>query len=331
MEKRLSSAVSFPPAVIIYIIFAAWLFYPHLQQLSAIKRLFPVEAVIAAAGAFVLSRRWVLSFFASLIGGAIFGFGVFACSFFCYHPFAGLVYAILPWTFVPAVFFYQWTNLDSKNTAILSGLLSLLPFLFILLAYEFSSRLYLYPIPANTRLSIQSLLGIVNPTGVKPDIFALGFYHVSVAGLIMGFVLLVRTRRIWTIVLIAAAICAAFYRPLLHVPPVMWASVPVLFCSIIIASGLETLILAGAADSKLLLASAVILFLLGLFNVFVPGQSGLSPQFVGMYGIAVIAVMIIFFIARANRAWHSVRMFVLYSAALLDILISTKYIIDIIF
>ncbi|MFA5292603.1 MAG: hypothetical protein WC496_06155 [Phycisphaerae bacterium] len=331
MEKRISSAVAFPPAVIIYIIFAAWLFYPHLQKLSAIQRLFPLEAIVAAAGVFILCRRWVLSFFASLIGGAIFGFGIFACSFFCYHPFAGLVYAVLPWTFVPAVFFYQWTKLDSRNTAILSGLLSLLPFLFILLAYEFSAGMYLYPIPADTRLSIQSLLGIVNPSGAKPDIFALGFYHVSVAGLIMGCVLLVRTRRIWTIVLIAAAIFAAFYRPIMHVPPVMWASVPVLFCSIIIASGLETLILAGAADSKLLLASAVILFLFGLFNVFVPGQSGLSPQFIGMYGLGVLVVMLIFFIARANRPWHGVRMFVLYSAALMDILISTKYIIDIIF
>jgi hypothetical protein len=50
--------------------------------------------------------------------------------------------------------------------------------------------MYLYPIPINTFLSLQSFEGIVSPAGMRPDIFAIGFYHVSIAGLIMGVILL---------------------------------------------------------------------------------------------------------------------------------------------
>jgi hypothetical protein len=328
MEKRPPLAVSLPAAIIFYAAFAYWLFYPYTQNLSHTQLLFPVEAVIGAAGVFVLCRRWVLSFFASLAGGIVFGFGTYACSFYCYHPLAGLINAFVPWAFVPAVFFYHWAKLESKTVAIISALLSLLPVFFILSAYEFLAGVYrFYPIPVNTSLTVQSLTGIINPTGVRPDIFAPGFYHVAAAGLVMGVILLFETKRIWTIALFALTISAAFYIPLLNVPPVVWTSVPVLFCAIMIAAGLESIILSGAADSKWLLTLAAILLLFGLFNVLLTGASGA----VGLYGIGVAVVLLVFFIARGNLAWHSTRMLVLYSAVFVDIVISTKHVVDGIF
>ncbi len=327
MEKRPPLVVSFPAAVIIYAAFACWLFHPYTQKLTTVQYLRAIESVIGAAGVFILCRRWVLSFFASLAGGMVFGFGAYACSFYCYHPLAGLVNALVPWFFVPGVFFYHWAKLESKTVAIISALLSLLPILFILCAYEFAAGMYLYPIPVNTFLSLQSLEGIINPTGIRPDIFAIGFYHVSIAGLIMGVVLLLKTKRIWTIALFAITICVAFYRPLFNVPPVVWASVPVMLCSVMIAAGLEAIILAGAGDSKWLLTMAAILILFGLFSVLLTGVSGV----IGLYGIGVAAVLLIFFIARGNFAWHSTRMLVLYSAVFVDIIISTRHVIGMIF
>ncbi len=331
MDKRPSLVVSFPAAVIIYSAFAIGLFFSYIPKFSNMQLLLPAQTVIAAAGAFVLCRRWVLSFFASLAGGMVFGFGTFACSFLCYHPLAGLVYALVPWTFVPAVFFYHWAKLDEKNTAILSGLLSLLPILFILCAYRFTSINYFYPIPLGTSLSFKALLGVIDPIRVKPDIFAPGFYHICAAGLLMGLAVVVRTKRIWTIIFFVIMIFAAFYKPMLNVPPVMWASIPVLFCSLIIASGLETIILAGEADGKWVIASAGLLLLLSVCNIFIAQQTGRFPVSAGLYGIGVVAVMFVFFIAEANLAWHPLRMFILYSAVFLDILISTKHSIDMIF
>lgn len=331
MNKRPSIIISFPAAVIIYAVFAGWLFYPYTQKLSTVQFLLPVESVIGAAGVFVLSRRWVLSFFASLTGGAVFGFGTFACSFFCYHPAAGMVNAFLPWFFIPAVYFYHWAKFEPKVVAVFSGLFLMLPIFFILSAYEIAAGMRLYPIPLHTFLTVQSLAGIVNPTGVKPEIFALGFYHVPMAGLIMGFILLIRTKRIWTIMLFAATFIAAFSRPFLNVPPVVWASIPVLFCSLMIAEGLETLILAGAADSKWLLTSVAILFSVILLNVLLTSKSGTFPQSIGLYGVGVAAILLVSHVAQANLAWHSTRMLVIYPAVFIDIIISTRYVVGMIF
>ena len=332
MNKRPPMIISFPAAVIIYTVFAGWLFYPYTQKLSTVQLLFlPAGSVIGAAGVFLLSRRWVLSFFASLAGGAIFGFGTFACSFYCYHPAAGLINAFLPWFFIPAVFFYHWSKFKPNVVAIFSGLFLLLPILFILSAYEVAAGMQFYPVPLNTSLAIQSLLGIINPTGVKPDIFSPGFYHVSIAGLVMGFILLIRTNRIWTIVLFVATVFAAFSMPLLNVPPAIWVSVPVLICSLLIAEGLEALVLSGASDSRWLLVSVAVLLLTILFNVLLTGKTGVFPQSLGLYGVGVVTVLLIYFIAQSNLAWHGTRMLVLYPAIFIDIIISTRYIVGMIF
>ena len=329
--KRPPFVISFPAAFVAYTIFAAWLFYPYKQNFSAMQFIWPAQTIIAATGVFVISRRWVLSFFASLAGGAVYGFGTYACSLLCYHPFAGIVYAILPWTFVPAVFLYQWINLDRLHTSILSALLVLLTVFFILAAYHFAAAKYFYPIPVQTRLSAKALFGIIDPLGVKQDIFAPGLYHVCMAGLLMGIAVLIKTKRIGMIILFAVTTAAAFYKPVLNVPPVVWASIPVLICSIMIASGLETIVLAGAADGKWLLCSVALLLLLSIADVFLAHQTEIIPLSAALYGIGVVAVLFIYFIAEANIAWHPVRMFILYSAVFLDILISTKRNIDMIF
>lgn len=329
--KRPPLFVSLPVAVILYAVFAAVLFWPYQSQLISYKRLFPLETIIASAGVFVLCRRWVLSFFASLAGGAVYGFGTYACSLLCYHPFAGLVYALLPWTFVPAVFFYRWANLDRLNTKIISGLLVLLPILFILAAYNFAAKIYFYPLPANSHLLFSSLLGVIDPIGQKSDAFAFGFYHVCIAGLVMGFAVLLQTGRFGIIFLFAAALFAAFYKPFLNVPPAVWAAPAVLICSVLIASGLETIILAGPGDAKWLVATVGILLMFSVADVFITHHHSVIPISAALYGMSAVSLLAIYFIAGSNLSWHLLRMFILYAAVFIDIFVSTKHNIDIIF
>ncbi len=331
MNKRPPLFISFPAAVIFYTVFAIVLFYPHQHSLISYKRLFPMETIIASAGVFILCRRWVLSFFASLAGGAVYGFGTYACSLLCFHPFAGLVYAMLPWTFVPAVFFYRWTSLDRVNTKIISGLLVFLSVLFILAAYNYATKIYFYPIPAQTHLTPRALLGVIDPIGVKLDIFAPGFYHVCIAGLVMGMAVLIKTRRIGIIVLFIITLLAAFYRPVLNVPPVVWMSIPVLICSVLIASGLETIILAGAGDSKWLVGTVGILLLLSVADVFITHQNSVIPLSAMLYGVSAVSVILVYFIVGSNLSWHLLRMFILYAAVFMDIFISTQHNINLIF
>jgi branched-subunit amino acid transport protein AzlD len=64
-NKRPPLFITFPAALVFYAVLAVLLFYPYHQSLVSYKRLFPLEAIIASAGVFILCRRWVLSFFAS--------------------------------------------------------------------------------------------------------------------------------------------------------------------------------------------------------------------------------------------------------------------------
>jgi hypothetical protein len=329
--KRPPLYISVPAAMVFYAVFAAVLFYPYQSQLTAYKRILPLETIIASAGVFILCRRWVLSFFASLAGGAVYGFGTYACSLLCYHPFAGLVYALLPWTFVPAVFFYRWTSLDRLNTKIISSLLVLFPVLFIFAVYNYAAKNYFYPVPAQSCLTLSSLLGVIDPIGQKSDIFAPGFYHVCIAGLVMGIAVLFKTRRIGIIILFAAAMFAAFYKPMLNVPPAVWTSIPVLICSILIASGLETIILAGAGDSKWLVVTVGMLLMLSIADVFITHYHSVLPLSAVLYGTGAVSIISVYFIAGSNLAWHILRMVILYAAVFMDIFISTKHNIDFIF
>ncbi|OHB58114.1 MAG: hypothetical protein A2Y12_07535 [Planctomycetes bacterium GWF2_42_9] len=329
--KRPLLVVFFLAALLLYTAFAVLLFYPHHQSLVSYKRLFPLEAIIASAGVFILCRRWVLSFFASLIGGAVYGFGTYATSFLCFHPLAGVVYALIPWTFIPAVFFYRLTNLDKLNKKIISALLVFLSIIFIFAAFQFFVKNYFYPIPVQTNLQLRALLGIIAPTGVKQDIFAPGFYHVCIAGLIMGLGVLIETRRIGVIFLFLITSLAAFYKPILNVPPVIWESIPVLICSVIIATGLETIVLAGAGDGRWLLTTVAILLTLSIINIFITDHHTIIPLSAGLFGMGIASVLSIYFIAESNRSWHLARKFILYAPAMIDVIVSTKQNIDMIF
>jgi hypothetical protein len=341
INKKLPPPALFFAAVIIYAVFAGWLFWPHLNKFAGSQRIFLIIPVVSAAGVFLLGRRYVNSFVACFFAGVIYGFGPFASAFYCgYHPFAALIYACLPWTFIPAVFLYKlpkagdnkMVSLSNQTTNLLSAVLSLLPFIFIIACFALAAmpRYCLIPIPIGTAVSAKSFTAIVTPLSFSVDAFSVGFYHAPFGALIVGLVLFFKTRRFWTAALFVLAVCLSFYKPLLNVPAVFWLSLPVLICSIVCAEGFEAMTLAGKADSNwLLLSAAALIFQAGLN--FALAKSPVFPLPVGLSAIAIIAVLLIFFIARSGLAMHLSRMAVLYISVFIDIVIVTRHIIDKIF
>ncbi len=317
-------------AVLIYASFAGWLFWPHLDKFIDLQRILLILPVVAAAGVFVLGRRYVNSFVARFFAGVIYGFGPFACSFHCYHPFAFCVYAALPWTFLPAVFLYKLPKIGEKTANVLSAIFSLLPFVFVIAAYFFAAKNYLYPIPAQLAVSSKNFAALVSPISFYVDVFSVGFYHTTLGALAVGLVLFFRTRRSWTAAIFALAVFLSLYKPILNVPSVFWLSFVVLICSLIIAEGFEAIILAGKADANwLLLATAVLTFQAALNSVFFRNPDIIVSLILS--AISIIAVLFVFFIARGGLAAHYMRMLALYSTALLDVIIITRNTIDIIF
>lgn len=322
-------------AAVVYIGFAVYLYQPYFKNFNGLQYLIVVNVCLASLGCFVLSRRWVSSFWGSLFAGTIYGFGPFTIGLAGYHPTAGFLAATMPWLFLPAAFGpkgkWQWLRVP----------LSVLPFLVILLFFSASSHYRLFAVPMQTRLHLADLPGLAVPlVTAQQDITLVGFYHVPIAALVMGFSMLFAARRLSVLIIFCLGVILASCRPLLGVSPIIWLSFPVLCCSIIIGVGLQGLCSAGLADRRWILLSMA--FMAGLsivtllqatkyFQVFAGFGDKYANLFLTdakMYIVGTVALAIIFFIARAKLRLHWLRWVVLGSATAVDIFFGARFVVD---
>jgi hypothetical protein len=195
-----------------------------------------------------------------------------------------------------------------------------------------------------TRLHLADLTGLVAPfVTAQQDITLVGFYHVPIAALVMGFSMLFAARRLSILIIFCLGVILASCQPLLGVSPIIWLSFSVLCCSIIIGAGLQGLCSAGLSDRRWILLS--IAFMAGLsivtllqatkyFQVFAGFGDKYANLFLAdakMYIAGTVALAVIFFIARAKLRVHWLRWVVLGSATAVDIFFGTRFIVDKIF
>jgi len=327
-------------AAVIYAGFAVYLYQPYFKGFNALqlRDVFVVNVSLAALGCFLLSRRWVIGFAASLFAGAIYGFGPFLLSLAKFHPSAGLFAAAVPWLFLPAAFAvktrWKWLQVP----------LSALPFLAILLFFEVCFLYRLFPIPLQAKLSLSDLAGLLTASVMVDRSLALvGFYHVPIAALVMGCLMLLSARRFGVMLIFAIGVTLAFCNSIFNVSPVIWLGVAVLCCSVLVGVGIQGLVRAGFADRKWLLLTSVIMAALSIvtlllateyFQTFAGLGAGYAKLFVRaaqMYILGAIAVAAIFFIASANLRLAVLRAVLLCSAIGLDIFVGARFIVDKVF
>ena len=326
------SVTKFIFAVIIYCGLALYLYWHRLDSLTLKHCLLIAGSIAASAGAFVLSRRWLYSFAASVIAGAMFGFCPFAFGFGCYHPAASFAFALVPWLFCPAAFLPKAKLLGPKLTALTCTVLSLLPVLITILFFELAKDYSLVPIPLKTRLNFASLAAIITPLVQLPQNFLLNFFHIPAAALFMGFVMFFKVRRIGITIIFIAAIFLICYRPVFQVPPVFWASIIVLYCALLIGLGMEGLILSGTGDSRWVLTAAIFSALLASIALLLSFSCDKTYLLAAkMHALAALAVFIIYFITRASVSVHPLRLLILASAITIDLLVTSAIIINRIF
>ncbi len=351
MHQKLSKLTKFFLAAAIYVGFAIYLYQPYFRafRLTPIKFLFVVNACFASFGCFLLSRRWVSSVVGSFFAGAVYGFGPFALGLAGYHLLAGLLAAAVPWLFIPAAF------APKAGWRALSWPLLLLPFLVILLFFQVSNYLRLFAIPVQTRLQFSDLVALVVPlvateqkTGLisqaalslSPNFILPGFYHVPVAALLMGVSMFFAARRFGVMMVFVLGTVLSFYHPVFGISPIIWLTIPILYCSVIIGVGIQGFISAGWADRKWLLATITVMTILAVvtplmatkyFQVFVGfGEvyASLFVQTAKMYLLGAIVVAVIFFIVRAKVRFAALRQVLLCFAMAIDIFFGARFIID---
>jgi hypothetical protein len=277
-------------------------------------------------------------FAGSFLAGAIYGFGPYVVGLAKFHPSAGFLAAVIPWLFCPAAFIgknrWRWAALP----------LSALPFLAILLCFRVSAHYGLFAVPIQTRLRLPDLLGLFAPlVATNRNLVPLGFYQVPLAALLMGFAMLVAARRIGIILILCLGTVLAFCNSFLSVSPILWLSIPLVCCSVLVGVGVQGLASAGFADRKWVLLVSIILGTFAVtalllatkyFQIFLglgAGYARLFTQTGKMYILGAVAVGIIFFIIRAKLRLTIIRLIILSAAMAIDIFFSARFIVDKIF
>lgn len=327
-------------AVVTYTGFAVYLYKPYFKGFGQLQLqdLFLINCLAAAIGCFVVSRRWVASFWGSLFAGAIYGFGPFSLSVAAPQPAAGPLLAAIPWLFCPAVFGpgakWRWLRV----------LLAAIPFCAILLFSQLSARLHLFVIPIQTKLHAADLSGLLAPlVMVERGANVVGFYHVPIAALIMGFAMLLAARRYGVIAIFIIGTLLAFCGPILEVSSILWLTLPVLCCSVLVGVGLQALASATWADRKWVGAVAIIMAVLSVVTLLLATNyfqifAGLGAKYARllvttakMYILGTLAVTIVFFMSRARLRISWLRLVLLCAAIAVDIFFGARFIVDRIF
>ena len=351
----------FALAAAVYAAFAVYLYRPYFKGFGSLRLqdLFVANICLASLGTYVLSRRWVAGFTESFFAGAIYGFGPFAIGLAKFHPTAGFLFAAIPWLFCPAVFGPQGKYKPLRVP------LSLLPFFAIVLFFQLSSRFGLYPIPIKLKLHGAEMAGLLAPlVAAKRNMILVGFYHIPLASLIMGFSMLLvplkglsrggilqrgkilkglAVRRLGILAIFAVATILAFCESFFDISPVIWLTVSVLFCSVLIGAGMQGLISAGFADRKWILFTAIFMGVLAIVTLLLAtkyfqtfaglgsGYARLLTEEAKMYILGAITIAIIFFTVRAKFRTRLLRIALLCVTMGFDIFLGARFVVDRIF
>ena len=330
-------------AVALYAAFAVYLYYPYFRHFDRWQWLLPVNACVAAMGAFVLSRRWVAGFTGSLLTGAVYGFGPFLLGLAKFHPTAGSLAACISWLFVPAVF------LDRRRSRWLRRMLLVVPFVMILLFFYLSAERRLFAVPLQVNVRPTDLVGFIAPLAlIKRSTALIGVYHVPVAPLVLGLAMIWKARRWGVLFVLATGFLLAFSKSFLDpgriawvgVSPILWLSVPMVWCAVLSGLGLQGLIEAGRADRKWLLAAVLVLGALAILALLLAAECfqvilGLGHSYGRLFVeaakihlLGALATAIIFIVVRQKYRLHWLRWAILCTALAVDIFLGARYIVD---
>lgn len=348
----------FAIAAAVYAAFAVYLYRPYFRGIGSLRLqdLFVLNVCLASLGTYVLSRRWVAGFAESFFAGAVYGFGPYVLGLVKFHPAGGFLVAAIPWLFCPAVF-----GPKGKYKP-LRILLSLMPFLSIVLFFQVSARFGLYPIPIKLKLQVAELAGLFAPrVAVERSMTLVGFYHVPITALVIGFCMFaaplkglgkadilhkgkflkdMTVRRFGIVIVFAVATILSFCDSFGQISPIIFPAISTLCCSVLIGVGMQGLISAGPADRKPVLLAAIIpgilaivtlLFATKYFQVvagLADGYARLLTETAKMYILASSVMAMLFLIVRSKLRIHPVRQVLLYATMALDIFLGARFIVD---
>jgi hypothetical protein len=325
-------------AVGFYLASGVYLYHGRVDHSNINHCFIVLNSIVAAVGCYLLSRRWVNSFAGSVLAGLVYGFSPYAFGLACYHPGAGVPFAMAGWLFCPAAFLDKWTTLGQRGfwKVFVTALISMLPFVVTALYYYLLALPQIgpfFPLPKNMKLELINFAGLTTPLAMEPHKFIISLFHIPGILCLFGIFMYYSSGRMWAAILAVVSICLGFCNAFFQIPPIVWGFAAMLFLSILTALGIGGMASAGTADVKWILACVMaaagmaVVMLLANFRF----HNNYFIQAALMYGIATVLTGSIFFIAKGRLRWHILRLIFLYTAAAIDIFITAEIIIGRIF
>ena len=209
------------------------------------------------------------------------------------------------------------------------------------------------------------MAGLLAPlVAAKRNITLVGFYHIPLASLIMGFAMLLvpleglsrggilqrgrilkglAIKRLGIVAIFAVATILAFRGSFFDISPIIWLAVSVLCCSVLIGAGMQGLISAGFSDRKWILFTAIFMGVLAIVTLLLAtkyfqsfaglgeGYARLLTEEAKMYILGAITIAIFFFMTRAKFTVHLLKAALLCAIMGLDIFLGARFVVDRIF
>jgi hypothetical protein len=297
------------------------------------KMVLPLNAVLASMGCYVVTRRWISSFDASLLAGIIYGFGSFGLSFIKYHFTAGLCYAIVPWLLCPAVYYHPGHS-GGMLRAVISSLLTLLPFaaiagLFWAASHHWAGPLFL--MPKYRMLELSDLWGLITPLTFAWHPLTIGFYHVPLIMILMGLLVFAVSGRETLLLPVLVGVILSLLGPILDVTPIIWLSFPALFLSVMSGLGIQAMAWAGKADRFWIGLCALAALILSATNYILSRSMSEPTPYIHaafLFLIAAAGVGIIFGLTCKSIRLTWLRWFILFGLCTYDIVVTSPSLVD---
>jgi len=322
-------------ALVIYLTFAFSLYSPHFRSFERTDYLIVFNGILASSGCYILSSRWISSFWAKLFTGSLYGFGPFMIGLVKFHPAVGMLAGLIPWAFLPAAF------CPIKRWKFLPWLLSVIPFLMIVTFFNLAAWLGFFPASIQYRLQASDLISLFAPVvASNTDSILMGFYHVPVGALVIGVSMLLISRRWGIMIIFILGLIGAVVPSIINISPLLWLTIPSLCLAVLVGEGIQGLARAGFSDRRWVFLTMVIMGLLAMSALFFATTyfqefAGLGDKYAKalvqaakMYILGAVSVTIIFFMIRARVRLYWLRLAVLCSAMAIDIYLSSQLLVD---
>ena len=158
----------------------------------------------------------------------------------------------------------------------------------------------------------------------------LGLCHSGLMMAMMGLFVYLSAQRITVLIPPAVGLVLAFLDPVFRVSPIIWASLPMVFLSILAGLGIQSLLWAGKSDAKwALICTLAALGMAGVsLSLYLPDKADVYQNAVVFYLAGFVGLAVLFLLIRMGVRWLFLRWLILAGIVAADCFMTGQWLVN---